>query len=95
LERRLETGGSPEFMVSRRGHGPRESQRERPDTHGKLHVRLLASRNYKVSATVGVSTVVATTVYAILDTGDGLNLVREDDLPEDWLRYRIAGDPTY
>jgi Retroviral aspartyl protease len=38
---------------------------------------------------------VATPVYAILDTGAGPNLFREDVLPEDWLRYRIAGDPTY
>jgi Retroviral aspartyl protease len=39
--------------------------------------------------------VVATPVYAILDTGAGPNLVREDVLPEDWLKYRIAGDTTY
>jgi hypothetical protein len=38
---------------------------------------------------------VATPVYAILDTGAGPNLVREDVLPEDWLRYRLEGDPTY
>jgi Retroviral aspartyl protease len=38
---------------------------------------------------------ITTPVYAILDTGAGPNLVREDVLPEDWLRYRIAGDPTY
>jgi hypothetical protein len=55
----------------------------------------MVSRNYKVSDTVGVSTVVATPVYAILDTGAGPNLVREDVLPEDWLKYRIAGDTTY
>ena len=55
----------------------------------------MVSRNYKVSATVGVSTVVATPVFAILDTGAGPNLVREDVLPEDWLRYRVAGDTTY
>jgi hypothetical protein len=55
----------------------------------------MASRNYKVSATVGVTTAVATPVYAILDTGAGPNLVREDVLPEDWLRYRVAGDTTY
>jgi hypothetical protein len=55
----------------------------------------MASRNYKVSATVGVTTTVATPVYAILDTGAGPNLVREDVLSEDWLRYRMAGDTTY
>jgi hypothetical protein len=48
--------------------------------NGLDQVCLLASRNYKVSATVGVSTVVATPVYAILDTGAGPNLVREDVL---------------
>jgi hypothetical protein len=42
-----------------------------------------------------VSTAVATPVYAILDMGAGPNLVREDVLPEDWLRYRVAGDTTY
>jgi hypothetical protein len=31
----------------------------------------------------------------LLDTGAGPNLVREDVLPVDWLRYRIANDPTY
>jgi hypothetical protein len=51
----------------------------------------MASRNYKISATTAVDT----PVYAILDTGDGPNLVREDVLPEDWLRYRVAGDTTY
>jgi hypothetical protein len=55
----------------------------------------MASRNYKVSATVCVSTAVATHVYAILDRGAGPNLVQEDVLPEDWLRYRVAGDATY
>jgi Retroviral aspartyl protease len=38
---------------------------------------------------------VSTPVYAILDTGAGPNLVREDVLPEDWLRYRVAVDTTY
>jgi hypothetical protein len=57
-------------------------------------VCLMASRNYKVSATVGVTTAVATPVYAMLDTGAGQNLVREDVLPEDWLRYRMAGETT-
>jgi hypothetical protein len=55
----------------------------------------MMSRNYKASATVGVSTVVATPFYAILDTGVGPNSVREDVLPEDWLRYRIAEETTY
>jgi Retroviral aspartyl protease len=54
----------------------------------------LRSRNYKVSATVGVSTVLATPVRAILDTGAGPNLVREEILPTDWEKYRVAGAPT-
>jgi Retroviral aspartyl protease len=63
--------------------------------NGFDQVCLLASRNYKVSATVGVSTVVATPVYAILDTGAGPNLVREDVLPEDWTRYRTTEEPSF
>jgi hypothetical protein len=99
-ERRLETGGSPELVVDRHGHGsanpvtiPREKQKIKPP--GIEQVFLMASRNYKVSATVGVATAVATPVYILLDTGAGPNLVREDVLPEDWFRYRLAGDTTY
>jgi transposase InsO family protein len=55
----------------------------------------LISRNYKVSATIGLSTKVATTVRAILDTGAGPNLVKESVLPEDWERHRIVGDTDY
>jgi Retroviral aspartyl protease len=54
----------------------------------------LRSRNYKVSATVGVSTVVATPVRVILDTGAGPNLVRAEILPTDWEKYRVAGAQT-
>ena len=43
----------------------------------------LLTRNYKISATVGVTTVVAKPVKAILDTGAGPNIVRPDFLPED------------
>jgi Retroviral aspartyl protease len=50
----------------------------------------LVSRNYKISATVGVTTVAATPVRDILDTGAGHNLIREEVLPEDWERYRVA-----
>jgi Aspartyl protease len=87
-------------VVDRHGHKsanpetiPREQQKNIPP--GIEQVRLMASRNYKVSATVGVSNAVATPFYAILDTGAGQNLVREYVLPEDWLRYRVAGDTTY
>ena len=51
------------------------------------------TRNYKVSATVGVTTVVQTPVRAILDTGAGPNLVREAVLPEDWQCRRLTGEP--
>ena len=53
----------------------------------------LTTRNYKVSATVGVTTVVQTPVRAILDTGAGPNLVREAVLPEDWQCRRLTGEP--
>jgi gag-polyprotein putative aspartyl protease len=53
----------------------------------------LKSRNYKVSATVGVTTVVARPIRAILDTGAGPNLVRAELLPQDWERYRVTSDP--
>jgi hypothetical protein len=44
----------------------------------------LVSRNYKVSATVGVNTVIMVPFRAILDTGAGPSLIREEILPEDW-----------
>jgi hypothetical protein len=55
----------------------------------------LLSRNYKVSAIVGVTTVVATSLRAILDFGAGPNLMREEVLTEDWELYRIADAPAY
>jgi hypothetical protein len=54
----------------------------------------LVSRNYKVSATVGVTTVAANPVRAILDTGAGPNLIKEEVLPQDWERYRVANTPV-
>jgi hypothetical protein len=39
--------------------------------------------------------VVATPVYAILDTGAGPNLVRGDVLPEDWMRYLTTEEPHF
>ena len=54
----------------------------------------LKSRNYKVSASVGVNTAVISPVRAILDTGAGPNLIRATVLPEDWERYRVFGAPT-
>jgi Retroviral aspartyl protease len=55
----------------------------------------LVSRNHKVSATVGVTTEAATPVRAILDTGAGPNLIREEGLPEDWERNRVANAPGF
>jgi gag-polyprotein putative aspartyl protease len=37
---------------------------------------------------------VLTPVSAILDTGAGPNLIRENVLPEDWERYVIPGPPA-
>jgi hypothetical protein len=54
----------------------------------------LKSRNYKVSAAVGVSTAVLSPVRAILDPGAGPNLVRASVLPDDRERYRVLGEPT-
>jgi hypothetical protein len=54
----------------------------------------LKSRNYKVSAVVGVSTAVLSPARAILDTGAGPNLVRASILPDDWERYRVLCEPT-
>jgi hypothetical protein len=50
-----------------------------PVKRGLLQVELvcpLATSNYKVSATVGVSSTILTPVSAILDTGAGPNLIR-------------------
>jgi hypothetical protein len=38
---------------------------------------------------------VLTPVSEIVDTGVGLNLIRETVLPEDWERYRIPGLPAF
>jgi hypothetical protein len=43
---------------------------------------------------VSLSTVVATPVRDILDTGAGQNLVRVDILPTDWEECRVAGSVT-
>jgi RNase H-like domain found in reverse transcriptase/Reverse transcriptase (RNA-dependent DNA polymerase)/Integrase zinc binding domain/Integrase core domain/Chromo (CHRromatin Organisation MOdifier) domain/Retroviral aspartyl protease len=39
--------------------------------------------------------VIATPVRAILDTGAGPNLIREEVLQEDWERYRVRDEPAY
>jgi hypothetical protein len=44
----------------------------------------LVSRNYKVSTTVCVNTIIMVPVRAILDTGVGRYLIRDEIFPEDW-----------
>jgi hypothetical protein len=70
----------------------------RPVKNGLLEVEVvlsLATRHYKVSATVGVSATVLRPVSAIFYTGAGPNLIREKALPEDLERYRIPGHPEF
>jgi hypothetical protein len=54
-------------------------------------VTLLKSRNYKCCISVGVSRHILTPVRAVLDTGAGPNLIREDLLPRNWELVRIPG----
>jgi hypothetical protein len=82
---------SGEYFVSEYDRSP--SHMLKTDAIKTAYVYPLKSRNYKASATVGVTTVVATPVRAILDTGAGPNLVCEEILPEDWERYRVTNDP--
>ena len=55
----------------------------------------MATRNYKVSATVGVSATVLRPVSAILDKDAGPNLIKETALLEYWERDRITGPPSF
>jgi hypothetical protein len=56
-------------------------------------VHLFQSRNYKLYCSFGVSKAVLFPVRAVLDTGAGPNLVREDILPKDWERWRVPNIP--
>jgi hypothetical protein len=56
-------------------------------------VHLFRSRNYKLYCSVGVSQAVLFPVRAVLDTGAGPNLVREDILPKNWERWRVPNIP--
>ena len=47
-------------------------------------VYLMKSRNYKFVVSVGVSNSALAPVVAVLDTGAGPNLIREDVLPPNW-----------
>jgi Retroviral aspartyl protease len=42
-----------------------------------------------------LTTVITTPLRAILDTGAGPNLIREEVLPQDWSRYRVADARLY
>ena len=44
-----------------------------------------------MSVAVGVTTAIMTPVRAIFDTGAGPNLIRRDQLPDDWESYRVFG----
>jgi hypothetical protein len=80
--RLLETGVLPELPVTREFTTNKLTPRRimsRPVKKGLLQVEVvcpLATGNYKVSATVGVSSTLLTPVSAILDTGAGPNLIR-------------------
>jgi hypothetical protein len=70
----------------------------RPVKKGLLEVEVvcsLATRNYKVSASEGVSATVLRPVSAILDTGAVPNLIKETVLQGDWERYGIHGPPAF
>jgi Retroviral aspartyl protease len=54
----------------------------------------LKSRNYQVSAAVGVSPAILSPTRDIPDTGAGLNLVRSNLLPDDWERLRVHTAPS-
>jgi hypothetical protein len=67
----------------------------RPVKKGLLEVEVvcsLATRNYKVSATVSASATVLRPVSAILDTRSGPNLIRKKS---SWECYRIPGPPEF
>ena len=53
----------------------------------------MKSRNYKFVVSVGVSNSALAPVVAVLDTGAGPNLIREDVLPPNWESLRLRGVP--
>jgi Retroviral aspartyl protease len=55
----------------------------------------LATRNYKIYATVGVTIVISTPLRVILDTGAGPSLIRKEVLPDYWSQYRVTDAPLY
>jgi hypothetical protein len=52
-------------------------------------VHLFQSRNYKLCVSIGSTANIQTPVRAVLDTGAGPNLVREDVLPNGWERLLV------
>jgi RNase H-like domain found in reverse transcriptase/Reverse transcriptase (RNA-dependent DNA polymerase)/Integrase zinc binding domain/Chromo (CHRromatin Organisation MOdifier) domain/Integrase core domain len=59
------------------------------ECHSEEPVHLFQSRNYKLCVSIGATANVLTPVRAVLDTGAGPNLIREDVLPKDWERLLI------
>ena len=53
----------------------------------------LQSRNYQVSAALGVSPTMVTPMRCIFDTGAGPNIVHLRVLPDNWESYRVADAP--
>ena len=54
-------------------------------------VTLFQSQNYKLCVSLGLSLRAVTPVRAVLDTGAGPNLVREDVLPMGWQKFLVPG----
>jgi hypothetical protein len=88
-------GGSPHILeVGKRFFPARQGSPVKGSTElAEEPVILLKSRNYKCCISVGVSRQILTPVRAVLDTGAGPNLIREDLLPENWELFRIPGLP--
>jgi Retroviral aspartyl protease len=61
----------------------------------KESVHIFQSRNNKLYFSVGVSKAVLYSERAVLDTGAGPNLVREDILPKNWERWRVPNKPLH
>jgi hypothetical protein len=73
---------------------PPPSLRVKVGAFSTVTVLPLQSRNYQISAVLGVSTRLSTPVRCILDTGAGPNLVRLGILPDVWETYRVLDAPT-
>jgi hypothetical protein len=72
---------------------PPPSLRVKIGAFSTVTVLPLQSRNYQVSAVLGVSNRLSTPVRCILDTGSGPNLVRLGILPDVCKNYRVRDAP--